>query len=145
MPNLASSAASFKTRLHRTLTAGLQGSFNHHHQQKGNVMYVHCTTCSEPWDTYHLRFDAIYETDLDTAKAKAWTELSSKLKLRDHYREKFKAVGFEFGSSVINVMRCPACPKYAKPDPDKAAMKASIVEVLDDEDGMASTMEDLGL
>ena len=90
-------------------------------------MDVHCTTCGEPWDTYHLRFDAIYETDLDTAEAKAWTELSPHLKLLDRYREKFKASGFEFGGSIVNVMRCPACPKDAKPDPDKAALKAGIV------------------
>ena len=109
-------------------------------------MDVHCTTCGEPWDTYHLRLDAIYETDLDTDEAKAWTELSPKLKLGDRYREKFKAIGFEFGGSVLNVMRCPACPKNAKPDADKAAMKAGIVEIMgDDEDGIAATMEDWGL
>ena len=43
-------------------------------------------------------------------------------------------------------MRCPGCPKDAKPDPDKAAMKAGLVEILgDDEDGIAATMEDFGL
>ena len=43
-------------------------------------------------------------------------------------------------------MRCPACPKDATPDPDKAALKAGIVEILgDDEDGIAATMEDFGL
>jgi len=109
-------------------------------------MDVHCTTCGEPWDTHHLRFDAIYETDLDTAEAKTWTELSPKLKLRDRYREKFKAIGFEFGGSAFNVMRCPACPKHAELDPDKAALKAGIVDVMGhDEDGVASTMEDFGL
>ncbi len=74
-------------------------------------MDVHCTTCGEPWDVYHLRFDAIYETDLDTAEAKAWTEFSPKLKLQDRYREKFKAIGFKCGGSVLNVLHCPACPK----------------------------------
>jgi hypothetical protein len=70
----------------------------------------------------------------------------SKLRLAQRYREKFKAVGYEFGTSVINVMRCPACPKDAKPDPDKAALKAGIVEILgEDEDGIAATMEDFGL
>ncbi|MDE2102162.1 MAG: hypothetical protein KGL39_33255 [Patescibacteria group bacterium] len=109
-------------------------------------MDVHCTTCGEPWDTYHLLHDAVYETDLSHAEAKAWTQLSPKLKLFDRYREKFRAIGFEFGGSVLNVIRCPACPKDAKPDPDKAAMKAGIVEILgDDEDGIAATMEDLGL
>ncbi len=109
-------------------------------------MDVHCTTCGEPWDVYHLRHDAIYETDLDPAEAKAWTELPPKFKLQDRYRGKFKAVGFEFGGSIINVLRCPACPKDASPDPDQAAMKAGIVELLgDDEDGIAATMEDYGL
>jgi hypothetical protein len=109
-------------------------------------MDVHCTTCGEPWDVYHLRHDAIYETDLSHAEAKAWTQLSPQVKLLDRYREKFKAVGYEFGSSVLNIMRCPACPKDTKSDPDKAAMKAGIVELLgDDEDGIAATMEDFGL
>jgi len=61
-------------------------------------------------------------------------------------REKLKAVGFEFGNSILNVMRCPACPKDATPDPDKAALKAGIVELLgDDEDGIVDAMEDCGL
>jgi hypothetical protein len=109
-------------------------------------MDVHCTTCGEPWDVYHLRHDAIYETDLSHAEAKAWTQLSPQVKLLDRYRQKFRAIGFEFGGSILNVMRCPACLKDAKPDPDKTAMKAGIVELLgDDEDGIAATMEDYGL
>ena len=109
-------------------------------------MDVHCTACGEPWDVYHLRHDAIYETDLSPAEAKTWTQLSPPLKLNDRYREKFKAAGYEFGGSILDVLRCPACPKDAKPDPDKAAMKAGIVELLgDDEDGIAATMEDFGL
>jgi hypothetical protein len=67
-------------------------------------------------------------------------------RLSQRYREKFKAAGYEFGGSVMNVLRCPACPKDAKPDPDKAALKAGIVEIMgDDEDGIAATMEDFGL
>lgn len=109
-------------------------------------MDVHCTTCGEPWDVYHLRHDAIFETDLSHAEAQAWTELSSALRLCERYREKFRAVGYEFGASVMNVVRCPACPKDARPDPDKAALKATIVEILgDDEDGIAATLEEHGL
>jgi hypothetical protein len=109
-------------------------------------MDVHCTTCGEPWDVYHLRHDAIFETDLSHAEAKVWTALSQALRLNERYREKFKAAGYEFGASVMNVIRCPACPKDAKPDPDKAALKAGIVELLgEDEDGIASTMGDHGL
>jgi hypothetical protein len=109
-------------------------------------MDVHCTTCGEPWDVYHLRHEAIFETDITHAEAKAWTKLSQSLRLIQRYRQKFRAIGYEFGGSVMNVVRCPACPKDAKPDPDKAAFKAGIVEILgDDEDAIASTMEEHGL
>ena len=109
-------------------------------------MDVHCTTCGEPWDVYHLRHEAIFETDLTHAEAKAWTELSQSLRLNQRYREKFKAAGYEFGGSMFNVIHCPGCPKGATPDPEKAAIKAALVEILgDDEDGIAATMEDFGL
>ena len=109
-------------------------------------MDVHCSSCGEPWDVYHLRHDAIFETDLDESEAKAWCELPSKMKLTARFREKFRAVGWQFSGSILNVVHCPACPPGAKPDPDKAAMKAAIVETLgDDEDGIATTMEDFGL
>jgi hypothetical protein len=38
-------------------------------------MDVHCTTCGEPWDDYHLMHEAIYWTGLDYAEAKAWSGL----------------------------------------------------------------------
>ena len=109
-------------------------------------MDVHCSSCGEPWDVYHLRHDAIFETSLSTEEADAWRSLSAKQRLAPRYREEFKAAGWEFGSSVLDVRRCPACPPEAKPDPEKVAMKAAISEVLgDDEDGIAATMEDFGL
>jgi len=109
-------------------------------------MDVHCSSCSEPWDVYHLRHDAIFETDLDSAEAEALRDLSPSERLSCRYRPKFKAVGYQFGASILDVQHCPGCQKGATPDPDKAAMKAGIVEMLgDDEDGIASIMEDFGL
>jgi hypothetical protein len=109
-------------------------------------MDVHCSSCGEPWDVYHLRHDAIYETDLDPEEAKSWLTLPPNERLNSRYREKFNVAGYQFGASVLNVIHCPACPKDAKPDPDIAALKAGLVELLgDDEDGIASTMEDFGL
>ena len=109
-------------------------------------MDVHCSSCGEPWDVYHLRHDAIFETDLDPAEAEVCRGLSQTERLSSRYREMFKAAGYEFGASILDVIHCPACPKGAKPDPDKAALKAGIVEILgDDEDGIAATMEDFGL
>ena len=109
-------------------------------------MDVHCSSCGEPWDVYHLRHEAIFETALSHAEAKAWRELSPRLRLAQRYREKFKASRYQFGASILDVMRCPACPNDVKPDPDMAAMKAGLVEILgDDEDAIAATMEDFGL
>jgi hypothetical protein len=109
-------------------------------------MDVHCSSCGEPWDVYHLRHDAIFETDLDPAEAEAWRGLSPTERLSGRYREKLKAAGYQFGASILDVMHCPCCPKGARPDPDKAALEAGLVEVLgDDEDAIASTLEELGL
>jgi hypothetical protein len=82
----------------------------------------------------------------DPAEAEVWRGLSQTERLSSRYREKFKAAGYEFGASILNVIHCPACPKGAQLDPDKAALKATLVEILgDDEDGIAATMEDFGL
>jgi hypothetical protein len=109
-------------------------------------MDVHCSSCGEPWDVYHLRHEAIFETDLDPQEAEAWSGRSPSERLSSHYREKFKVAGYEFGASILDVLHCPACPKGAKPDTNDVALKAGIVEILgDDEDAIASTMEELGL
>jgi len=106
-------------------------------------MHVHCSSCGEPWDIYHLRHDAIFETDLDHTEAEAWLTLSPAQRLSPRYRKKFEATGYQFGASIFDVIRCPSCPK---PDADKAALKAPLVELLgDDEDGIAAAMEDFGL
>jgi hypothetical protein len=106
-------------------------------------MDVHCSTCGEPWDTYHLWHDAVYETGLSEKAVKNWHTLPPRRKLSDHYRAEFRAAGWEFGGSVINVVRCPCCPKGATPDPEKVVIKAAIEELLgEDEDGLAATFED---
>lgn len=109
-------------------------------------MDVHCSSCGEPWDVYHLRHDAIFHTDLDHAEAEALRSLTPTQRLSPRYREKLKASGYEFGGSIYNVVRWPCCPTGAKPDQDKAALKVALVDLLgDDEDGIAGTMEDFGL
>jgi hypothetical protein len=109
-------------------------------------MDVHCSSCNEAWDVYHLRHDIVYEIGLTEEKADAWRTLSAKQRLAVGYRERFKASGWEFGASILDVRHCPACPSGAKPDIEKVAIKDAVVEALgDDEDGIASTMEDFGL
>ena len=106
-------------------------------------MDVHCSTCEEPWDTFHLWQDAIDGTSLSKEEAKAWYSLPSSHKLSDHYRQLFRESGWEFGRSVINVLRCPGCPKDAKPDLERMQAKAAVEELLgEDEDAIAVTFED---
>jgi hypothetical protein len=52
-------------------------------------MDVHCTTCGEPWDVYHLRHDAIYETDLSQAMA---DRLTRKNRLGESLASRFASV-----------------------------------------------------
>lgn len=109
-------------------------------------MDVHCSTCSEPWDVYHLRHDAVYDIGLTEEEANAWQTLSAKQRLSPRYREKFKAAGWEFGRTVINVVHCPCCPKEAKPKEERIQTKAGLEELFgDDEDGLAATFEDYRL
>ena len=47
---------------------------------------------------------------------------------------------------MINVIRCPACPKDAKANVENVLIKAELEELLaGDEDGLAATYEDHGL
>lgn len=109
-------------------------------------MDVHCSSCGEPWDVYHLRHDAIFDTDLDHTEAEAWRSLSPAARLSPRYRGKLQAAGWEFGQSIMNVIHCPCCPKGAKPNSDRLQTKAALEELLGgDEDGLAATFEDYRL
>ena len=109
-------------------------------------MNVHCSACNEPWDQWHLRYEAIHETTLTTEEIAAWNALPVSKRLYKKYRDAFKEAGYQFGNSVLDVMTCPGCPPGAVPDPTKAMFKAALVELLgDDEDGIAAMMEDEGL
>ena len=109
-------------------------------------MDVHCSTCGEPWDTYHLWHDAIWETGLSEKEVHAWEQLPQGEKLSQKWREGFKTAGYVFGRTVINVIRCPACTKDAQPNAEKVLIKAEIEDLLaGDEDGLAATYEDHGL
>jgi hypothetical protein len=106
-------------------------------------MDVHCSTCGEPWDVYHLWHDAIFETDLRHEEAAAWCLLPRSERLSDRYRQKFRLIGWEFGQGVINVVHCPCCPKHAKPDMDQVQIKAALEDLLGgDEDALAATFHD---
>ncbi len=109
-------------------------------------MDVHCSTCGEPWDVYHLRHDAIFDTGMSEEEAKSWENLPREGRLAPRYREQFRAAGWEFGASLLDVRHCPCCPEGARINPDRAAAKAALTEILGtDEDGLAAMLEDFGL
>jgi len=109
-------------------------------------MDVHCSTCGEPWDTYHLWQDAIFETGLTVEEAATWRRLPRHERLAERYREEFRSARWEFGQSVINVIRCPCCSPNVQPNPDRIATKAALERLMgDDEDGLAVTYEDYRL
>ena len=88
-------------------------------------MDVHCCNCGEPWDQYYLRHE-----------------------LRGQDSQDLAVEGWKFGRSRLAVLRCPCCPKDGAGLPD-AEERTRIVRELtlllgDDEDGLASTLEDFG-
>jgi len=88
-------------------------------------MDVHCCNCGEPWEQYHLRHE-ISDTPPDELKAEGW----------------------KFGSSRLVVLHCPCCPANGglKDADERAGITQDLADLLgDDEDGLASTLEDFGL
>ena len=109
-------------------------------------MDVHCTTCGEPWDTYHLTHDAIHDTQLPAEEILEWRRLPGTERLDGRFRDAFLDAGWHFGRSLLNVTRCPACPAGAYPDRDKLHLKAELEEMLaGDEDGLVAEYTDLNL
>jgi len=105
-------------------------------------MDVHCSTCNEPWDVHHLWHDAVFETGLTVEEAEAWRNLPRSEKLSEHRRMDFRDAGWVFGQTIVNVIRCPVCPKGAKPNPERVRTKAALEKLMgDDEDGLAATFE----
>ncbi len=109
-------------------------------------MDVHCSTCNEPWDTFHLWQDAVFETGLTFEEATAWRKLPSAERLSERYRTEFRSAGWEFGKTIINVVRCPSCPREAIANPDQVHIKGALEGLFgEDEDGLAATYEDYRL
>jgi hypothetical protein len=69
-----------------------------------------------------------------------------KVKLSPSVRQEFEAIGDVFGLTVINGVRCPACPRDAKPEVGFLMTKAEIESLLaGDEDGLAAPYEEYRL
>ncbi|MBK8092222.1 MAG: hypothetical protein IPK32_09670 [Verrucomicrobiaceae bacterium] len=106
-------------------------------------MDVYCSTCGEPWDSWHLYQDAIYETVLPEDEAYEWGRLPRKERLSPRYRAAFQEAGYQFGPTVMHLIRCPGCPDDARANEGRTAIKHAIEEMLDDDlDAIAATFND---
>jgi hypothetical protein len=90
--------------------------------------------------------EAIHDTGIPAEEILEWRKLPASERLNDRIREEFMAAGWHFGRSLMNVIRCSACPAGAYPDQDKLELKAELEAMLaGDDDGLAAHYEDLDL
>lgn len=114
-------------------------------------MDVSCANCREPWDTHHMRHDAIFDTDLSHSLAKIASNEGTPIS-NSVYREALERDGWKFAGSILAILRCPCCKSNEEhngpSDPEAVKdreMKRSVLADLlgDDEDGLACELEDL--
>ena len=97
-----------------------------------------CPNCKEPWDAYHLRHDAIWETNMPDHVKENWDGI-----LTDEIRESFKVVGWEFGERTSHIIRCESCPEGETRVTTRSMAAEALADLLgDDEDGFIAMMED---
>lgn len=109
-------------------------------------MDVLCSCCREPWDTEHLLHDSIYETVASDVAEMAWRRLPIRERLARPYRAMLNAEGYEFGKTLMHLVRCPCCPKGAALCADLVSLKLAIEELFgDDLDAIAVTFCDRSL
>lgn len=103
---------------------------------------IKCQACDEPWDSHHLRYDAIHETELpDDACREFDGQLTPAL------RRSFEAARYTFGTSIYSLRTCPCCPKghtRSAAGRRRGALADAAASVLgDDLDGLLAEVSDL--
>jgi len=102
-------------------------------------MNISCATCREPYDSYHLRHDVIWDAAADIGDEAC---RSFDGKLTPKIRRALASDGWQFGDTVYTVIRCPGCEDRPT---DKAAAELRLIaeELLDgDEDALISILGD---
>lgn len=104
---------------------------------------VTCATCREPWDTYHMRHEALSEVCTNYINVQAWDgKLDSGVVNRRTARDLLADDGWAFGSSIYDIRHCPCCPKGTKAEPNP--LRDELVGLMaGDDDGVAAMLEDL--
>lgn len=114
-------------------------------------MDVYCLNCKEPWDTYHLRQDAIWDCvrpPLSTRKgAHVSEEYAERFgrdpKLTSYARKAFRQAGWAFGSSVYIVRHCPSCRDNKCGDAELSDMLFALLGPEEEHDGFLFEYRDL--
>ncbi len=100
---------------------------------------VYCKKCGEPWDTYHLRHDEVWETGLRDTLCKVFPG-----KLTPMYRKAFESIGWRFGHSIFNIYQCPCCKDKDIQLEETEDLELVVEQVLgDDLDAIQIEIEDL--
>ena len=110
-------------------------------------MDVTCANCGEPWDSYHMRNDEVWEWGLPEAMARAFARNPRFSGPADPVRIAAERAGWKFaGASPVAILRCPSC-KDREPLEDareRKAMTRIAGQLLgDDEDGLIAELSDL--
>ena len=69
-----------------------------------------CQSCDEPWDGHHLRYDAIFETNLPEESCRTWDG-----RLTPSIRRELEQAGYRFGNTIASLRACPSCPVERSP------------------------------
>lgn len=103
---------------------------------------VTCKNCREPWDTYHMRHEALHEVCTVPAAIRAWDgKLDSVVTNGYTARVLLADDNWTFGASVYDIRHCPCCPKGTKAALDP--LRDEIVGMMaGDDDGVAAMLED---
>lgn len=115
-------------------------------------MDVKCMQCQEPWDTYHIRHDALsgpvtWSDAQSLAAVRKWDGKLDSIVIDRPARTWLGEDGWAFGTSLYDVRRCPCCPPDAvAPTDEQRQSRENIATLLgDDDDGLAVTLNDFGL
>ena len=120
-------------------------------------MDMKCATCQEPWEHHHLLQDLPFEIwdgvgDSDTHKIILDFKASSKNKIPEEMREGLAEEGWEFGRTIVCVLKCCCCGDNlgSSPVDDEAETRRELrleAEQLlgDDLDGLISTLSSVDM
>jgi hypothetical protein len=109
-------------------------------------MDVTCANCGEPWDSYYLLFDVVWEWDLPDALARDFNRNPRFDGPSDPVRCAAQRAGWKFvGSSPVAILRCPSCAGSAPLGDahERQAMTRIAAQLLDgDADGLIAELAD---